>query len=662
MVRFGERLGGVWAAALAAVLATCVALLVGPGVAVADSPRQLYVSADGRDSWPGTKQLPFATLQRAQNEVRTLTPAMNADIVVNLRHGTHELTRPLRLRDAAGDSGRNGHRVIYQAYGYGTPAEEDVTVSGGRRITGWHPFRNGIWRAEVGDLDTRQLYVGGRRATRASLEGGAPEGPAGDIADLSLTEHDWGYSTASTAPQSWMNPEDIEFVYEGAYVWTEARCGVKRITGTALITRIIMDQPCFDWATTIYATPLQAIWGRAPELIDPTSAESSLSFLNEGGEWYLDRKDGVLYYQPRPDENVRHEAVIAPVLEALVEGEGAEGQPLHDVTFRGLTFAHATWLTPNEPTGFLQVAWSMYYNGGEVGAEEFPEDEDNVTTPGNVAFRHSERIELIGNRFTQLGAEAIEISSSSSGNRVVGNEITDVSGGGIDVGVMAPDVTGDNRDNRIENNWIHDVGVEYRGSVGINVKRTSDTTVAHNQVNELPYSGIVFEGPGFGEDAPEGGEVETSTARQHILDNRVFNTMNVLVDGGGIYASGWQGTSYETGALVKGNVVHDSVNPYNVAIYVESSPSFTTVEENVIFRNDHAFGGEFVSDVIVAGNFWDDDQPSHRFSPPERVTLEDNTLLPRDGFEAACAALAACAAIDADAGPTPPYSARLGLE
>ena len=170
---------------------------------------ELFVSPSGRDSWPGTKSRPFATLKRAQRAVRSQTAAMSSnDIVVNLRGGTYRLRRPLRLSAAAGDSGENGRAVVYQAYGYGTGAQERVVISGGRRVTGWRRADNvdGAWRANVGDLETRQLFVDGRRARRTALGRGLP-GKAIRVRT--------GYATRTTVPQSWRHPEDIELVFNG---------------------------------------------------------------------------------------------------------------------------------------------------------------------------------------------------------------------------------------------------------------------------------------------------------------------------------------------------------------------------------------------------------------------------------------------------------------
>jgi hypothetical protein len=71
------------------------------------------------------------------------------------RPARYRLPEPIELSAQAGDSGRNGHRVVYQADGYGTRHQADVTVSGGRKISGWTRVKGsgGMWRAGVGSLD-----------------------------------------------------------------------------------------------------------------------------------------------------------------------------------------------------------------------------------------------------------------------------------------------------------------------------------------------------------------------------------------------------------------------------------------------------------------------------------------------------------------------------
>jgi hypothetical protein len=642
---------------VAARILTVVALAVGPPLAVVPAraaPAQtqhLYVAPWGDDAWPGTLDRPFATPQRAQRAVRAQTGRMTADIVVNLRGGTYALAAPLRLSDDAGDSGRNGYQVIYQAYGYGTASQEAVTVSGGRIVSGWRPDQRqeGLWRADVGALDTRQLYVDGRRANR----------PTADIPGM-LTLTDTGYTTTSPVPQKWRNPGDIEFVYRYSYV--EGRCGVAGVSGTARQTTITMDQPCWGLAQALYGTEALGVVHQA---------ENSPSFLTRPGDWYLDRSrpgHHELLYRPRPGEDMRRATVVAPVLESLVTGSGRPGQPIHDLGFRGLTFAHATWLAPSGPAGF-PAAWSMYLR-----------PEGLLTVPGAVAFHTAERVAFEGNRFTHLGGQGLELSKSSSYNVVRGNVFTDISDGGILMGVVPPDETGTNRGNRISDNWIHHIGVEYRAASGIWDTATQHTTIAHNQVNDVPYSGILT-GPSE--------DLRGIMRGNRILGNRVFHTNRLLNDGGGIYLRGEQGTSYADGAVIAGNAVTDSeYGEWGVGIYTDDSTNWVTVDRNAVYDYVAAIGGcseewgdRPVQNVRYRQNHWDDavpewlqrreypgawvpadpENPEDGCGEPHNLRFAANTLLDPANPGRACAADRACAAIVADAGPRLPYRRTLGL-
>ena len=377
---------------------------------------RLYVAPWGHDTWPGTAELPLATLAGAQEAVRERTAQMDADIVVNLRGGTYALTDPLRFSAAAGDSGTGGHSVVYQAYGYATSWQETPIISGGQPVTRWRraPDVDGAWQADVGGLETRQLFVDGRRAHRTALGGGLP----GEAIRLPT-----GYATRSTVPQSWQHPEDLELVFNGGeegLPYSEARCGVSGIRGDAKWTMVTVDEPCFSDLEEAYAAEIPGA-----TLPAPTDVENSLSLLREPGTWYLDRSrpgHHVLYYMPLPGEDPRQVQIVAPVLEELVVGTGTADAPLHDVAFRGLTFSHATWLAPDEATGFPQIIGSWYYSGGRY-----------KRVPGHVTFRAAERISLEGNHFTHLGGQALVLAKVGSGNTVGGNVIDDVSGGGVEV-------------------------------------------------------------------------------------------------------------------------------------------------------------------------------------------------------------------------------------
>ena len=297
-------------------------------------------------------------------------------------------------------------------------------------------------------------------------------------------------------------------------------------------------------------------------------------------------------------------------------GAGTADAPLHDLAFSGLTFSHATWLAPSSRRGFPQIIGSWFSSGGKVPGR----------MPGHVSFRAAERISIERSRFTHLGGLALVLSRVGSNNTVRGNIFKDVSGGGVEV-------RGPGGGNRVEDNWVHDIGVDYRSSVGISVEGTRDATVAHNQVDDVPYTGIWGESPG-------GLRVE---------HNLVFDAVRTVPDGGGIYLPFAQGTSFDDGAVVRGNVVHDAGGS---GLYPDVGADWVTLERNVLYGSDDAVSGVEPKRVRIAHNYWDDDKPFWwpNDTPTDGIALAGNTLLPRPDPAASCRADAACAEILATAG------------
>ena len=154
------RTGAGLAKALAAGVVVFATLV--PAQSAQAATVNFYVDpTGGNDSNSGTSTTAaFKTIQAAQAAVRAVNANMSDDIVVNLRGGTYPLTAPISF--GTGDSGTNGHTVVYQAYNGETPV-----ITGGKAITGWTAAANGEYKAPVGSLNFRQLYVNGVRATRA---------------------------------------------------------------------------------------------------------------------------------------------------------------------------------------------------------------------------------------------------------------------------------------------------------------------------------------------------------------------------------------------------------------------------------------------------------------------------------------------------------------
>lgn len=589
------------------------------------------VSPDGQDDWPGTVDRPFATPRAAQEAVRAVTAGMTGDIVVTFTSGVYHLDEPLAFDDTLADSGGNGFRVIYQAHGYGTFDQAKVELSGGREITGWSTGDDGVWTVSIGDLEPRRLTVDGRPAARAARTSGLPG---------AVTKIETGYVTDSVEPQSWPDPSGLEFVYPGVYPWSEARLAVASISGDGSSTTITMAQPAFDNAKSLYDSKWYGSGGDGTwdGLAAPSVLENNVAFLTEPGTFAVDRTEPgahVLHYRPRPGEEIGKTTVVVPVLETLVSGQG-----VHDLVLRGFTFSDAAWSGPTRTGGYLHYHGNARHEHGEfqkidmgadVGYVHVPASP--VQLPANVSFTAVRRVTLEDNHFTRLGAGGLLVEDSTD-IEIRSNVFDEISGSGIAV----------HESTRVslEDNLVHHIGTEYRGSSAVIVVESEEATVAHNEIHDVPHNGIVI----------TGGERAKGT---QVVANLVERSMGKLMDGGGIYLSAPQGSSFAGGAVVRGNVIRDVLTSYNFGLYADYGAAWITVVGNIVHGADTPIVlqvGPPLEHVAFLGNFWDV-QPDGE--PPETVTVAGNTLLSKENFDEEVRADPAGADILARAG-------RRGLE
>ena len=127
----------------------------------------LYVSPTGDDEGSGSLEIPFASLHRARDEIRTLKGkgAIDGPVRVIVADGNYDLSTPFELLPQ--DSGTRDAPVIYQAADGARPV-----FSGGRQIRNWTLGPDGVWTTRIpevahGGWYFEQLFVNGRRAVRA---------------------------------------------------------------------------------------------------------------------------------------------------------------------------------------------------------------------------------------------------------------------------------------------------------------------------------------------------------------------------------------------------------------------------------------------------------------------------------------------------------------
>jgi hypothetical protein len=506
-----------------------------------DKDTYYYVSPDG-SGHACTKAVPCSLIS-ARDKVREVNQSMLGDIYVYLLGGTYSLTSTFTL--TAQDSGSNSFSVIYK-----NVPEQTPILSGGQTITNWSLYdkTQNIYKAHVGmQFQIRQLYVNGIRAIRARGEM--------DPSGFSKTSSGYTLPIAGlyAGMSSWNQLADVEIV--SFTNWRSYRCGVSTVEGAALA----MDSVC--WLNS----------QRQEAMKEPKWIENAYELLDNEREWYLDRTNGDLYYKPSSNEQLASISVIAPVLEKLISVEGDLSKPVHHITIKGLTFSYATWLRPSTEEGYVPLQAGYLYYGPDGGAS----DRDKIKTLSHLDFRAVNHIRLEQNIFTHLGGAALSFEWGSQDNEIIGNSFVDISSHAIQIGNI-----NDNeakgaaivKNNLIQNNFITTIGQEYEDAVGIFVGYTDGTNIDHNEITDIPYTGISI-GWGWSDKSYE------SMRNNRVTYNSIHNFMNKLMDGGGIYTLGRQDQS-----VIVGNYIYDNHNEYG-SIYLDQGTTGYTISNNLLVNN-----------------------------------------------------------------------------
>lgn len=529
--------------------------------AAASESDDIYVDVvNGNDSNQGTVDQPVQSLTKAQELARQRTAAMNEDLKIYLRQGTYVLDEPLTF--TASDSGQNGHQVIWSAY-----EDEDVVISGGTTISGWTKVEgdNNIWKAPANGVDSRDLYVNGERALLARE----------DCIALEWAKK-YLYVSKENLPDSFARPEDLEIVFARKWKWNIIRLASVSNNGD-------FDVPAFrlkytDESKDAFTTNLTGAALDEPEVRAESMRylQNAYEFLNEPGEFYLNKEEDQVYYIPRAGEDMSKANAVLGRLENLVVFDGTAENPIKNITLAKLNFNYTTWLKANDPNGLETFQASALIN---------PEDEwdrEWIPSTGSAVYgQFIDNINVTESSFSLLGGAGIHLNKGSKNSSITYSQFEKIGAGGILLGDVAkveqyPTAESLTENNSIIDNVINDVANTYRGCTGILVGYTKGSKVEYNTVTNLPYTGISV-GWGWGYNDYDEGK-NYVLGGNAITHNYVENVLTepFLIDGGGIYTLGRQDDTVMSDNYIDG--VH---NEYG-GIYLDEGSTGFTVINNVL--------------------------------------------------------------------------------
>ena len=532
----------------------------------------IYVSPGGNDSNEGTKDRPFATIGRAQQEVRSLIKGKGLPekgIVVYLRGGRYFLQDSVIFTKE--DSGTEERPVVYRSY----PGEE-VRLIGGREVPNFKPLtdeailrrlpeesRGKVWVADLKELGITEYGELKNRGYGTPQAGGMELIYNGNVMPMSRYPNEGWLRVADLvdpAPE-WVfrdTPYDrCRFKYSGNRperwteeddVWLKGYLGprVPYIVKHAKVTSI-------DTKNKIIYVAEDPRWKDVKDPADigsriskggPYFAYNLLSEIDMPGEWYLDRKSGRLYFWPVGD-NIKGETIVSTFDKPIVEFKDTSHMVLYKLTIEG------TWRTAIEMTGGENnlIAGCVIRNTGQWAGKI------------HRGWAHA----IVGCDMYDLGEGGIELEER------------------IDYNLRYRPALAPERRRKLiptrhlaENNHIYRFNRLCGGNnAAINISGIGQR-VSHNLINDTPHYAVNIGN------------------NNHILEfNEIHDVVAHSRELGAIYT--WDGAQCLTfrGNILKNNFLHHITGHYSpnpthgcVAVHIDGISANVTLSGNILFRTN----------------------------------------------------------------------------
>ena len=589
---------------------------------------EIWISPKGSDFNDGTCQSPKATLTSALRQARewrrTEDNRIQGGITIYMEGGTYAFHEPVFIRPE--DSGTKESPTIIRSVG-----DEKVILSGGISINGWKK-QGKVWVADVPvfngrPLDFRQLWVNGKKAVRAR-----------DVEDFekmnricSVDEkNEILYVPAVSIRRLIDNKGNLKAKYAEMVLhqmWCVANLRIRSVEVQGDSAAIRFHQP---ESRIQFEHP----WPRPMVTTDGHNSAFYLTNARElqdvPGEWYHDIDARKVYYYPREGEKMQEAEVIVPAVETLVRVEGTLDRPVCHIRFEKITFSYTTWMRPSEK-GHIPLQAGMYLTDGyridpkmQRNYLNHPLDNQGWLGRPAAAVRvvAARQIDFERCRFEHLGSTGLDYEEAVQGGVVRGCLFRDIAGNGLLVGSFSPaahetHLPYDPADRRevctqqhINNCYFTEIGNEDWGCLAIAAGYVGDVNIEHNEISEVPYSGISL---GWG-----WTQTVNCMRNNRVHANLIHHYAKHMYDVAGIYTLGSQPKSYVTEncvhSIYKPGYVHDPNHWFY--LYTDEGSSFITVRDN------WTEGEKYLQNANGPGNVWENNGPKVDSVIRERAGLE----------------------------------------
>jgi hypothetical protein len=525
----------------------------------------LYVDPSGDDSNDGKSiETPLRTIEAAQNLARALVESGEiGDITIHIRKGTYYLEKGLRFNSA--DSREGNYKTTYKKYDEDT---ELPLLDGGKRITNWKPYKNGIYVADLpeGVKQISTLYENGNRVEKARHPN---SGYSKAKATAAISRDAFHFESGDIPKVS--NPLELEiYIWPGGpsgYInWSPVRAAIKSLNYD-------------DYSVYLNKNLTREIGTGSRYFV-----YNSLDLLDTPGEFYVDVEKNKIYYMP-VSTDIKNAVIVAPAQFDLITASGNDEKSISNILFDGLQirstdFNKSIFMLTNVEN--FEIKNCKIYNSGHIG----------VHVKGKSKNIKVENCEIYQTGFYGVYIEGAK--NITTERTCYGHQIT--------------------------NNYIHDIGEMNGNACGIRFAHTQYSIGRHNKIKGSPRNALhIFGAPDQNIIGGVYDGIEATKENSAMFKPAIYNTFEyneaseVIKDSQDTNAIGAWGAGEKN--TIRKNIVHDNYlpqitnsleNSFWFPFYFDERSDNSTVMENITYDNQKEEGGilrsAFLSNASMGAN------------------------------------------------------------
>ena len=587
----------------------------------------IYVSPNGNDSASGTESEPLKSLEKAKEMVRIAKKTSNGDITVYLKGGTYFIDKTLIF--GLDDSGTKGQIITWTAYDGDTPV-----LSSGLKLSGWK--KSGKIRGlpsmaagKVFETDLPQgigvpksVFDGDTMLRRARSKGFKSRIDAfGRDGQENLRSFNVMYVNENAELKNWDNLQDMELVIRPWCLWTMNNLPIESINLKERSIKTSVNGTYFLTNERFNRFPEEHAW-----------IENSIEGMTEPGTWCINSKLGKVYYWPKNDKP--GDEVLIPLLQEFVRVEGFndinghDDIPVRNLVFSGISFKHNDRYTFTDTDAGIQHDWELFDTDNAFfrfrGAEDCILEKCEFSAGGGVGVRldlycrniivRNNYIHEIGGTGIFLGGYGLGTKDVNTKNIISNNKISDASrlywhSSAIILSQTSENLISHNEISRMPYSgmvitgyrpwFMHESRKKFLDgtdslrhynwhggppsfSVGLNIRENS-RFIRWDEIGD-PLGGPGGNAAGAFDSLYNfrlvGSYLNMNHNRMNIIENNeIFDVMNYMGDGNGIYIS--DAGPYN---VIRNNFIHSTPDAWGVGIRTDAYQMNTYVFGNIIWK------------------------------------------------------------------------------